>query len=148
MLVNGRVRLFEGGEGGVARNVLWKLKTRFVVLAAGAVDRPLVFSDNDRPGVMLASAVRTFLRRYGVAPARRLAVFANNDSGYLTAFAAATAGLEVAGIVDTRSDVTPAFLGEAREHGIPVLAGSEVVDTAGRSRLHSVIAAPVGGGSW
>ena len=67
------------------RQRLWRIVAKRAVLAAGAIERPLVFGDNDRPGVMLAGAVRTYLNRYGVAPGRRAVIFADNDDGWRTA---------------------------------------------------------------
>ena len=67
------------------RQRLWKLRARQVVLATGALERPLVFADNDRPGVMLASAARIYVNRFGVAPGRSGVLFTNNDGAYRTA---------------------------------------------------------------
>ena len=73
------------------------------MLATGALERPLVFAGNDRPGIMLASAVRAYLNGYGVAPGRRMVIATNNDDAYRTALDAQAAGLEVAAIVDCRA---------------------------------------------
>ncbi|MBM3573982.1 MAG: FAD-dependent oxidoreductase, partial [Alphaproteobacteria bacterium] len=67
------------------RQRLWLARARRVVLATGAIERPLVFADNDRPGIMLAAAARTYANRYAVAPGRRVAVLTNNNSAYATA---------------------------------------------------------------
>jgi len=67
------------------RQRLWKIIARQSVLAAGGVERPVVFGGNDRPGVMLASAVRTYVNRFGVAPGRRAAIFTSSDDGWRTA---------------------------------------------------------------
>ena len=72
------------------------------VVAAGALERPIVFPGNDRPGVMMASAVRTYLDRFAAAPGRRIAIFTNNDDGWRTAEAARRAGIEIAAVVDPR----------------------------------------------
>ena len=80
----------------------WTVRAREIVLAAGAIERPLVFADNDRPGVMLASAARAYVNQYGVKPGSRAVVFANNDEGTRTARDLAAAGVEIAGIVDCR----------------------------------------------
>src|SRR5207247_5948059 len=70
---------------GVRCDCHWKLRTHRVVLATGLIDRPLLFAGNERPGIMLSAAVRRRLGEFGVSPARALAVYTNNDSGYLTA---------------------------------------------------------------
>ena len=84
------------------RERVWRVRAKEVVLATGAQERPLVFANNDRPGVMLASAVSAFMNRYGVQPGTRAVVFTNNDSAYRTALRLVTAGIEVAAVVDSR----------------------------------------------
>jgi len=86
------------------RERVWRVRARQVVLATGAIERPLVFANNDRPGVMLASAVSTYLNRYAVRPARRAVVFTNNDGAYRTALDLRAAGVAVAAVVDARAD--------------------------------------------
>ena len=84
------------------RQIFWRIVARQAVLAAGAIERPIAFPDNDRPGVMLAGAVRAYLNRWGVAPGARVAVFTNNDDGRRTARDLVAAGVEVAALIDTR----------------------------------------------
>ncbi|MBI4184107.1 MAG: sarcosine oxidase subunit alpha family protein [Proteobacteria bacterium] len=127
-----------GAPPGLARRRLWRVRARRVVLATGAHERPLVFADNDRPGVMLASAVRAYLNRYAVAPGRRAVVFTNNDDAYRTAFDLADAGIELAAVVDARSHPAGERVGEARRRGIEVLAGSALTGTRGRRRVAAV----------
>ncbi|WP_304186761.1 2Fe-2S iron-sulfur cluster-binding protein [Phenylobacterium aquaticum] len=81
---------------------LWRVRAQRVVLATGAIERPLPFADNDRPGVMLAQAVRTYVARYGVTPGHRAVIAAGNDDAYRTAFALAEAGCEIAAVLDSR----------------------------------------------
>lgn len=100
------------------RQRLIHLRTRRVVMATGSIERPLVFADNDRPGVMLASAIRTYINQYAVLPARRIAIFANNDDAYKSAFDARRAGADAVTIIDSRSSVDPGLVGRAREAGI------------------------------
>ena len=97
-------RLAEPGEppaGGLAQR-LWHVRAKRVVLATGALERPLAFAHNDRPGVMLSQAVRTYIRRFGVVPGRRVVIAANNDDAYLTAATLRDAGAEVVAVLDTR----------------------------------------------
>ena len=117
------------------RHRIWRVRARQVVLATGAVERPLVFHGNDRPGIMLASAVETYLNRYAVRPGTRAAVFTCNSSAWQTAFGMMAAGIDVAAIIDTRSAVEPAFAAEAARLGIEVHQGSAVVETSGRQRI-------------
>ncbi|MBT5264702.1 MAG: sarcosine oxidase subunit alpha [Rhodospirillaceae bacterium] len=120
------------------RQRLWKVRAKRVVLATGAIERPLVFRDNDRPGIMLSSAVRTYLQRYGVLSGRRALVFTNNDDAYRTALSLKEAGGVVAAIVDLRIEVSGALLDAARAKGIEVLLGHAVVATKGHKHVRSV----------
>jgi sarcosine oxidase subunit alpha len=122
--------------GGV-RQRLWRVRAKQVVLAQGAFERPLVFSNNDRPGVMTASAVSTYINRYAVCPGRRAVVFTNNDSAYQTAMDLHRAGATVM-IVDSRRHGAGALGSLASETGIPVLQGHIVCDVAGRQHVSGV----------
>ncbi len=97
---------------------LWKIRAKQVVLATGSIERPLVFADNDRPGVMLAGAMRTYINRFGVLPAKRVVVLTNNDSAYHTALDAMRAGACVV-VVDVRAEpdgeLVTAFSKQVRE---------------------------------
>jgi heterotetrameric sarcosine oxidase alpha subunit len=81
---------------------LWRIVAKRAVLASGAIERPIVFGDNDRPGVMLAGAVRAYVNRYGVAPGSRAVIFAASDEAFRTARDLADAGVEVAALIDAR----------------------------------------------
>lgn len=125
------------------RQRLWRVRPRRVVLATGAIERPLVFAGNDRPGVMLASAARTYVNRYAVRPGERLLVFTNNDSAYAAAIDAARAGIAVEAIVDARPAAGSELRRVAEQLGVPVIAGSAVVGTEGRRRVRRVWVAPL-----
>ena len=125
----------DSSGGGGVRERLWRVRARQVVLAQGSLERPLVFCNNDRPGVMLASAVSTYIDRYAVLPGRRAVVFTNNDSAYRAAISLARAGAEVAAIVDSRPGGAGELGVRAQALGIPVLAGHVVCDVAGRRRV-------------
>jgi len=107
---------------------LWHVRAKRVVLATGAHERPLVFADNDRPGVMLASAVRTYLNRYAVLAGRRVVVCTTNDSAYRTAVDLLAAGAEVL-VADTRAEV-PAVAADVLAAGGEVRSAT-VVGTDG-----------------
>jgi len=121
---------------GRVRQRLWHIRAGRVVLATGAQERMLVFPGNDRPGVMLAGAVATYLARYGVAAGRRAVVFTNNDSAYRVAALLEQAQIAVAAIVDLRREPGPAA--RQRGHGTPFFPGHAVVATAGRHALRRV----------
>ena len=119
--------------GSKPRQVLWRVYAKQAVLAAGAIERSIAFPNNDRPGVMLAGAVRTYANRFAVAPGKRMAIFTNNDDGWRTATDLAAKGVEVAAIIDTRDREPLETVAGAR-----VLMGGRVVDTKGRKGLTSV----------
>ena len=119
------------------RHRLWRVRAKRVVLAGGAIERPLVFHGNDRPGIMLASAVRTYLHRYGTLAGSRMVLATNNSNAWQTAFDMHKAGATVAAIVDTRPEPGKSLRDRARELGIPVFPGSTITSTAGRHRVRS-----------
>ncbi|MDG1353388.1 MAG: sarcosine oxidase subunit alpha family protein [Sulfitobacter sp.] len=112
---------------GKPRQVLWRIYTKQTILAAGAIERPIAFENNDRPGIMLASALRTYANRYAVAADRRVAIFTNNDDGHRTAADLHAKGIKIAAVVDVRADAP-------RSHDFEVLHG-QVIDTKGRHGL-------------
>lgn len=119
------------------RQRIWRVRAKQVVLATGAIERPLVFHENDRPGIMLAGAVRTFLHRYGVLAGKRAGIFTNNDTAYQTAFDLKAAGANVVTIVDTRKKVSDELLDKAADLRIPVRLASAVAGTDGRKHIRS-----------
>ncbi|MFJ1996413.1 sarcosine oxidase subunit alpha family protein [Streptomyces asiaticus] len=123
---------------GVSRQRLWHIRARQVVLATGAHERPLVFAGNDRPGVMLAGAVRSYLNRYAVAPGSRAVVSTTNDSAYDTVADLHAAGIDIAAVVDARPELSRRAAEVATATGVRVLTGSAVVGTAGGGRLTGV----------
>jgi sarcosine oxidase subunit alpha len=116
----------------------WHVRAGRVILATGEIERPLVFPGNDRPGVMLASAVRHYLTRYGVRAGDRTIVFTNNDEAYRTAIALHAAGGKVAAVVDTRLQVDASVASSVGELGIALLPGASIVATRGRNALRGV----------
>ena len=106
-------------SGGKPRQVLWRIYSKRALLTAGATERSIAFGNNDRPGIMMAGAVRTYLNRFGVAPGKSVAVFTNNDDGLRAAADLEAKGVYIAGIIDTRN-------------------GEAVVDTTGRKGLKSI----------
>ena len=137
VLVERRDHLKPNPGKGQARQVLTMLRAKAIVFATGAIERPLVFSNNDRPGVMLASAVRLYLNRFGVAPAERAVIATNNDTAYATAFDLAAVGVGVI-LADARTEIPADLLARAAKAGITVHAGTGVADVSGRGRLHQV----------
>ncbi|MGO1117997.1 sarcosine oxidase subunit alpha [Rhodovibrionaceae bacterium A322] len=120
------------------RQRLWKVRAAQVVMATGAIERPLVFCDNDRPGIMLASAASSYINRYGVKPGNRAVVFTNNDGGYRAALDLIAAGVDLAAVVDTREVPEGPLTNEAEEAGITILAGQAIIGTEGHHRVTKV----------
>jgi sarcosine oxidase, subunit alpha len=126
-------------RGSLPEQRLWHVRAQRIVLATGALERTIVFPDNDRPGIMLAGAARAYLRRHALAP-RRGAVFTTNDDAYRTALAWHAAGVDVAAIVDVRPAGTSVWRARALAVGIPVHNESVVEGSAAdaEGRLTSV----------
>ncbi|HHZ09643.1 MAG TPA: sarcosine oxidase subunit alpha, partial [Rhizobiales bacterium] len=129
------------------RERLWQVRARRVILAAGAIERHMVFADNDRPGIMLASAGRTYLNHYGVAVGRKVGIYTSNDSAYGAAIDLKKAGVDVAAIVDLRDNPTGKAVDEARALGIEINHGRAVVKVGGRLRVASMTIEPKNGGA-
>ncbi|MFM9977118.1 MAG: 2Fe-2S iron-sulfur cluster-binding protein [Sphingomonadaceae bacterium] len=125
------------GNPAGPREKLWRIRAGEVVLAQGAIERPLVFAGNDTPGVMLASAARTWLNRYGVAVGKSPLVMASHDSGWQVAFDYAEAGATPAAIVDCRADVARELKARAEALGIPIVLSAAVTAVSGGSAVRA-----------
>lgn len=151
LVANERVseHLGPNGRDGAPKERLWKIRAGRVVIATGSIERPLVFADNDRPGIMLAGALRSYINRFGVLPGRRIGIVTNNDSAYLTALDAAAAGARVE-MVDVRPEPDGELVQKARDAGINIRPGSVVSGVSwrgGRLRGMSVMALSDDGGA-
>ncbi len=125
-------------DRNTGREKIWQIRARRVVLATGAAERPIVFANNDRPGMMLASAVSTYINRYAVKPGKRVVIFTNNDGAYQTALDCKAAGMEVVAVVDARGQSSSELANTVRSARIEVYNGSVVVDSVGGKHLSSV----------
>ncbi len=121
----------------LGENRLEVVQAKTIIHATGAYERPLVFNNNDKPGVMLASALRTYLNHYGVAPKRRAVIVTNNDSAYEAAFDLAEANVAVT-VADLRSELAAHLLAGAAQRGIAIFPSSEVADVLGGKQLQAV----------
>ena len=120
---------------GQPRQRLHRVRAGRVVLATGAHERPLVYANNDVPGNMLADAVSTYVRRYGVAPGQKLVLSTNNDYAYRVVLDWLDAGRQVVAVADARSNPRGSWVEEARRRGVRVLTGSAVVEARGSKRV-------------
>jgi sarcosine oxidase, subunit alpha len=120
------------------RQRLWRVRAKQVVISAGAFERPLVFHNNDRPGVMLASAVSAYLNRYAVAPGSQAVVFTNNDSAYHTVLDLLDAKVRVVAVVDVRRQPKSDLVGHVRDRGVKLLEGHVVLNVRGKESVKAV----------
>jgi sarcosine oxidase, subunit alpha len=120
------------------RERLWQVRARHVVLATGAIERPLVFPGNDRPGILLAGAAQTYLNRYGVRVGNRVAVVTACDASYQAALDLQAQGVEVAVIADVRSSAAGVLPEAARRAGIETFQCATVLSTDGGRRVRAV----------
>jgi sarcosine oxidase subunit alpha len=133
----------ERAKFGGLRERLRVLRVRRVLLATGSLERLIAFPGNDVPGVMLAGAALAYLRRYGVAIGRRPALFVNNDEAYEAVFALAAAGIDCAGVIDSRADSLAAA--RAKALGVAVHGAAVVAAVAGRREVRAVTIADLDG---
>ena len=124
--------------GCTSRQRLWRVRAKQVVLATGAIEQPMIFADNDRPGVMLAGAVRTYVNRYGVQPGKRVCVFTNNDDAYRTALDLFDAGISVPAIIDVRPDPSGELATEAIQRDIEILDDHAITAVQGSKGVAAI----------
>ncbi len=126
-------------DGGDApREKLWRIRAGEVILAQGAIERPLVFEGNDTPGVMLSSAAKVYANRYGVAVGKSVALMASHDSGWHDVFALVKAGVAVAAIIDMRDVVDAGLVKQAAVLGITVKLSHSVIGVSGRHGVKAI----------
>ena len=119
------------------RQRLWKIRTKKVVIATGAIERPLIFSNNDRPGIILSSSIKKYIDYYGVKTGEDVSLFTNNDSAYETAISLNKSGVKVKVIIDIRDNVNSLLSEQVEKIGIKILKGYTVTNTDGYKRIKS-----------
>ncbi|MGH1413680.1 MAG: sarcosine oxidase subunit alpha family protein [Pelagimonas sp.] len=127
-----RVAHHVADPGGAPMECFWRIHAKRAILCAGALERHVAFRDNDKPGVMMAGAMRSYLNRWGVVPGKALAVFGNNDDAHRTARDLADAGIHVAALIDSRADA-PNLAGN-----VPYYPGAQVARAYGRLGLEAI----------
>ncbi|MFM1593910.1 MAG: 2Fe-2S iron-sulfur cluster-binding protein [Woeseiaceae bacterium] len=123
---------------GQIRQKLWRVRAKRVVLAQGAFERPLVFPNNDRPGIMLASAVSNYIHRYGVIPGKNAVLFTNNDSAYQAAIDLKMAGAQSVFIVDSRSELPSDMVDAAKKCGVELQFDAVIRNAIGNKSIKAV----------
>lgn len=126
-----------------ARLRMHRVRAKRVVLATGALERPLVYAGNDIPGNMLAGAVSTYIHRYAVVPGNKLVLTTSNDHAYRAALDWHDSGKEVVAIVDARTAPDGEWVRQARGKGIRIITGSAVIEAVGSTRVRSVQVAKI-----
>ncbi len=154
--------LYDGGAAGLLERVtdhlgeppqslprqrFWTVRAKRIILATGALERPLAFGNNDRPGVMSAAAARTYLNRYAVLPGERIVVASNNDSAYATASELAGAGAEVT-LLDARTDISDERREQASSGAVDLVTGTAPLNALGARGLRGLECAVADGAGW
>ena len=119
------------------RERYWRVRSKKVILAQGAFERPLVFADNDRPGIMMASAGKKYLSQYGVLPGKSVVLFTNNDHAYLSAFDFTNKGAKVT-VVDSRLEQSSEVNSKCKELDIKVLSSHSIISTFGYKKINAI----------
>ena len=125
------------------RHKLLKIRAKKVVSATGSIERPLIFDNNDRPGIMLSSAIKTYSDLFGVACGMKNVFLTNNDSVYETAISLIQKGIKVEAIIDNREQVDSKLLYEVERNNIKVFKGFTVVNTSGYKRINNISIMPL-----
>jgi len=128
----------ESGSPGSPRERFWIARAKRIILATGQIEQPLIFANNDRPGIVQAGAASEYLHRYGVAVGSRVLVATNNDSAYAVATDLQSAGVQVLGLADSRHQVARGFASALNFSKIPHFLGTMPINTAGFSALKQV----------
>ena len=117
---------------GLPLETFWRISARRAILCAGALERQIAFPNNDRPGIMTASGMRSYLNQYGVSAGKKVAIFGNNSDAHRTARDFANSGVEVVAMIDSRPGVS-------KTANYPIYSGARVVGTSGRLGLRKII---------
>ena len=133
-----RVGLHRRAAPHLPRECFWRITAAQSILATGALERSIAFPNNDRPGILLASALQTYFNRFGTTPGKQVTLFANNDNARRVALQLMAAGVNVVAILDSRPDASAT-------EDCPVYLGATVTDTTGRRALTAVTVTHTGG---
>ena len=117
------------------RQRLWKIRAKKVIIATGSIERPLIFNNNDRPGIMLSSAIKKFIDFYGVKTGKEISLFTNNDSVYETAISLNKSGVNIVSIIDIRDKSSSKIVKEVEKLNIKIYWKHTIVNTEGYRRI-------------
>ena len=125
-------------RSGKTRHKLLKIRAKKVISATGSIERPMIFDNNDRPGILLSSAIKRYVDFFGVASGERNILFTNNDSAYETAISLIQKGINIEAIIDNREEVDSKLLYEVERNNIRIFKGYTVIDTFGYKRINKI----------
>ena len=120
------------------RQRLLKIRAKKVITATGSLERPLIFDNNDRPGILLSSALNKYANLFGVACGEKNVLFTNNDSVYETAISLNQKGINIEAIIDNREEIDSRLIKEAEKNNIKIYKGYTVVNTNGYKRINNI----------
>ncbi len=120
------------------RQRLLKIRAKKVVIATGAIERPLIFNNNDRPGIILSSSIKKYIDYYGVKTGENISLFTNNDSAYETAISLIKSGVKVKVIIDIRENSNSILSDKIEKTGTKILRGYTITNTGGYKRINSI----------
>ena len=120
------------------RQRLWKIRAKKVIIATGAIERPLIFNNNDRPGIILSSSIKKYIDYYGVKCGQKISLFTNNDSAYETAISLNNSGVSVNSLIDIRDKSNSSIVKHVEKLGIKIYWKHTVVNTIGYKKINSI----------
>jgi sarcosine oxidase, subunit alpha len=123
---------------GKTRHKLLKIRAKKVISATGSIERPMVFDNNDRPGILLSSAIKRYADFFGVACGEKNILFTNNDSAYETAISLIQKGINIDAIIDNRVEVDSKLIYEVEKNNIIIYKGYTIIDTFGYKRINKI----------
>ena len=123
---------------GKTRHKLLKIRAKKVISATGSIERPMIFDNNDRPGILLSSSIKRYADLFGVACGEKNILFTNNDSAYETAISLIQKGINIEAIIDNREEVDSKLVYEVEKNNIKIFKGFTVTDTSGYKRINRI----------
>ena len=125
-------------RNGKTRQKLLKIRAKKVITATGSLERPLIFDNNDRPGILLSSAINKYASLFGVVCGEKNILFTNNDSAYETAANLFRKGISIEAIIDNREEIDSKLIKESEKNNIKIYKGYTIVDTYGYKRINKI----------
>ena len=120
------------------RHKLLKIRAKKVITATGSLERPMIFDNNDRPGILLSSAIKRYIDFFGVACGEKNILFTNNDSAYETAISLIQKGINVEAIIDNREKVDSKLVHEVEKNNVKIFKGYTITNTFGYKRINRI----------